>query len=747
MNGKKYDYLLETLNTAQRQAVASGGGPILVLSGAGSGKTRVLTYRIAYLIERGGIRADNILAVTFTNKAAHEMQERLSRLLPYGASRFNYHDGLWVGTFHSICARILRLHADRLGFSREFSIYDSEDQLGLIRQIVAELNVPTDKLSAGAIHHRISRAKNGLQTASQFAEAGGDFRDEIVARVYALYQQRLRENNAMDFDDLLIYPLELFRQHADILASYTHRFRHILVDEFQDTNRTQYLFLRALAARDRNVFAVGDDDQSIYRWRGAEVRNLLDFEQDFPDCKIFRLEQNYRSTSNILEAAHSVIVKNHNRLPKKLWTEREAGEPVALLEAENEFHEAQIILDKITEEISHHNGGAYSRSFRDFAILYRTNAQSRVIEDTLRRAGIPYIIVGGLRFYERKEVKDVLAYMRLATNPADAVSLRRIINYPLRGIGDTTIKKLEEFARANNLTLLQALGRVAEIPTIKAGSRDKVLAFYNFIDRYASLKSKLSLLEWANALIDATGIVRLLKSENALERVENINEVLRSIHEYAGQFRDATIEGYLERVSLITDIDAWDEKSNAVTLMTLHSAKGLEFPIVFITGLEEGLFPLIRTGDVDLDVEEERRLFYVGTTRAKEKLFLSYAATRSRFSGSTKGLTYNNNLPSRFLAELDQRFVQHESVRRPRAFETRDSEEERYSRHEQAMPDYENESQENEIRVGKMVKHPQFGLGEILAIDGKGENLKLTIAFEKAGTKKILVQYGNLQVL
>ncbi len=747
MSGKKYDYLLETLNAAQRQAVASGAGPILVLSGAGSGKTRVLTYRIAYLIERGGIRAENILAVTFTNKAAHEMQERLSRLVPHGASRFNYHDGLWVGTFHSICARILRLHADRLGFSRQFSIYDSEDQLGLIRQIVAELNVPTDKLSPGSIHHRISRAKNGLQTASQFAEAGGDFRDEIIARVYALYQQRLRENNAMDFDDLLIYPLELFRQNAEILANYTQRFRHILVDEFQDTNRTQYLFLRALAARDRNVFAVGDDDQSIYRWRGAEVRNILDFEQDFPDCKVFRLEQNYRSTSNILEAAHSVIVKNHNRLPKKLWTEREAGEPVALLEAGNEFHEAQIILDKITEEISHHNGGTYSRSFRDFAILYRTNAQSRVIEDTLRRAGIPYIIVGGLRFYERKEVKDVLAYMRLAANPADAVSLRRIINYPLRGIGETTIKKLEEFARANNLTLLKALGRVGEIPTIKAGSRDKVLAFYSFIDRYVSLKNELSLLEWANAVVDATGIVRLLKSENALERVENINEVLRSIHEYAGQFRDATIEGYLERVSLITDIDRWDEKSNAVTLMTLHSAKGLEFPIVFISGLEEGLFPLIRTGDVDSDLEEERRLFYVGTTRAKEKLFLSYAATRSRFTGNAKGLTYNNNLPSRFLAELDQRFVQHESVRRPRTFETREADGEKYFGHEQIMPDYENESQEKEIQVGKMVKHPQFGLGEILAVDGKGENLKLTIAFENVGTKKILVQYGNLQIL
>jgi DNA helicase-2/ATP-dependent DNA helicase PcrA len=725
--------------------VACEDGPALVLAGAGSGKTRVLTHRIAYLIERGAVRPDNILAATFTNKAAQEMHERLSRLISVGLSR-HHHDGLWVGTFHSLCARMLRQNADRLGFSRQFSIYDSEDQLGLIRQIISDLDISFPNLTPGNIHYRISRAKNG-----QGLIAGdGDKRDEIIAQVYAHYQKRLRENNAMDFDDLLLYPLELFRQYPDVLASYTNRFRYVLVDEFQDTNRTQYVFLQALASRSRNVFAVGDDDQSIYRWRGAEVRNIIDFEQDFPDCKIFRLEQNYRSTSNILDAAHSVIARNRQRLPKKLWTQREAGEPVALLEADNEFHEAQIILDKISEEISYHNGArtgsaSHSHTFKDFAILYRTNAQSRVIEDALRRAGIPYVIVGGLRFYERKEVKDVLAYMRLATNPADSVSLRRIINYPLRGIGDATIKKLEEFARGNNLALLHALNRVGEIATIKAGLRNKVLEFYEFINRYASLKTELSLLEWASALVDATGIVRLLKSESAQERIDNVRELLNSVNEFTKQVPNATIEGYLERVSLVTDIDAWDEKSNAVTLMTLHSAKGLEFPIVFIAGIEEGLFPLIRDDSVDADIEEERRLFYVGTTRAKEKLFLSHAQWRNRFGNENKSC-----LPSRFLQELDEQFVQQEEVRRHRQFESYDGSETRAHRYEPeaATPDYENESQNGgSLEIGKMVKHPQFGLGEIRAIEGHGENTKLTIDFEKVGVKKILVKYGNLQVL
>jgi len=725
--------------------VACEDGPALVLAGAGSGKTRVLTHRIAYLIERGAVRPDNILAATFTNKAAQEMHERLSRLISVRLSR-HHHDGLWVGTFHSLCARMLRQNADRLGFSRQFSIYDSEDQLGLIRQIISDLDISFPHLTPGSIHYHISRAKNGRGS----IESDDFERDEIIAEVYAHYQKRLRENNAMDFDDLLLYPLELFRQHPDILTGYADRFRYILVDEFQDTNRTQYVFLQALASRSRNVFAVGDDDQSIYRWRGAEVRNIIDFEQDFPDCKIFRLEQNYRSTRNILEAAHSVIARNRQRLPKKLWTQREAGEPVALLEADNEFHEAQIILDKISEEISYHNGArtggaSHSHTFKDFAILYRTNAQSRVIEDTLRRAGIPYVIVGGLRFYERKEVKDVLAYMRLATNPADSVSLRRIINYPLRGIGETTIQRLEEFARANNLTLLNALSRVGEIATIKAGLRNKVLEFYEFINRYASLKTELSLLEWANALVDATGIIRLLKSESAQERIDNVRELLNSVNEFTKQVPNATIEGYLERVSLVTDIDAWDEKSNAVTLMTLHSAKGLEFPVVFIAGIEEGLFPLIRDDSEDADIEEERRLFYVGTTRAKEKLFLSHAQWRNRFGNETKSC-----LPSRFLEELDEQFVREEEVRRHRPFESYDGAELRSRRYdsEDGAPDYENESQDGgSIEVGKMVKHPQFGLGEIRAIEGRGENTKLTIDFEKAGVKKILAKYGNLQVL
>jgi DNA helicase-2/ATP-dependent DNA helicase PcrA len=648
------------------------------------------------------------------------------------------------------------MEGERLGFSRQFTIYDAEDQIGLIRQILAELTIPLDKVPPAYIHHRISHVKNSFENIQNFV--ANSFKDEMIAKVYPIYQQRLRESNAMDFDDLLLFPLELFQRHPDILAKYDYRFRHILVDEFQDTNRAQYIFLRALTSRNQNVFAVGDDDQSIYRWRGADLRNILEFEADYPGCKVFRLEQNYRSTRNILSAANSVIARNRDRLPKALWTEREEGEKVILLEAGNEFHEAQIILDKISEEIGSHSGSSTSnRSFRDFAILYRTNAQSRIIEDTLRRAGIPYVIVGGLRFYERREVKDVLAYMRLAANPADHVSLRRIINYPLRGIGETTIKKLEEFARVNGLTLFAALGRAGEIATITARLREKVLEFHHFITRYINLKNQLSLVEWVNALIDATGIIQWLKSEGAQERVDNIRELLKSIYEFAGQASGATIEDYLERVSLVTDIDNWNDKANAVTLMTLHSAKGLEFPIVFIIGLEEGLFPLIRSDDIGSDIEEERRLFYVGTTRAKEKLFLSYAVVRNRFGNASTGTSSQTSLPSRFLKELDDQFVRQESVRRPRLWEACDShtgefEESRLLRYrrDNVMPDYENESQEaGEIRAGQMVRHPQFGLGEILAVDGKGENLKITIRFEdeEIGVKKIMVMYANLEFL
>jgi len=723
--------------------VDCGDGPILILAGAGSGKTRVLTHRIAYLIEHHKVAPETILAVTFTNKASQEMRERVSQLLRLPLAPPHSSKGLWIGTFHSICTRILRADAERLGFSRQFSIYDSEDQMALLRRVLEEMQIPGEQLAPAYARYCISRAKNGLRSAQDYASTATLPKHEIIAQVYERYQRKLAENNAMDFDDLLLYPLELFRRYPEVLAHYQNRFNNFLVDEFQDTNRVQYYWLKALAGSSRgcsrNLFVVGDDDQSIYRWRGADLRNILEFEADYPDCKIFRLEQNYRSTRNILEAAHSVIVNNKMRMEKKLWTEREAGERVQVLAAASGYHEAQIVFDKISSEFSYNGDGRnYSRSFRDFAVLYRTNVQSRLLEEVFRRHGIPYTIVGGLRFYERKEVKDILAYLRVVANPADSVSLLRIINYPLRGIGDVTIKKMEQYAREQKLTLFEALGRASAVGALSASLREKVAAVHAFINKYVNLKSALSLPELCNALVDETGIIPLLKKEAAQERIDNIRELLDAIGAFARETPGATIEGFLELVALITDYDQWDDKGNAVTLMTLHSAKGLEFPVVFITGLEEGLFPLLRQEDADSDLEEERRLFYVGATRAKEKLYLAYACERARFGNEASAA-----LPSRFLEELASDFIEQAHVRRARFQEP-----EPMPEPDTIMPVYEDESQEvGMIRAGRWVLHHSFGRGRILSVEGKGEKMKVTVDFEDLGQKKIVVKYGNLRLI
>jgi len=720
--------------------VACEIGPTLVLAGAGSGKTRVLTHRMAYLIEKHGAPLASILAVTFTNKAAQEMRERISRLLAVPLPPSYDWNGPWIGTFHSICARLLRADADRLGYSRQFSIYDTEDQLALIRRVIEEAKIPADQVAPAYARACISRAKNAFIFPDDFALAAESNRQAAVAAVYRIYQQRLQENNAMDFDDLLLLPLILFKREPAILANYQNRFQNVLVDEFQDTNRAQYLWLKALAGSRQNILVVGDDDQSIYSWRGADLRNILEFEADFPDCKIFRLEQNYRSTGNILAAAHSVIVNNMHRMDKKLWTEREAGEKVLLVAANDSYHEAQILYDKIREELSGHNGGDrhYDRSFRDFAVLYRTNAQSRSLEDVLRRNGVPYTIVGGLRFYERREVKDILAYLRVVANSADSVSVRRVINYPLRGIGEATLGKLESFARSLGLTFFEALARAAEVAALSAGLREKVLGFHRFISKYITLKNQLSLPEWCTAMVDETGIIPMLKKEGAQERIDNIRELLSAINDFSRPKAGATIESFLELVSLVTDFDQWDDKSNAVTLMTLHSAKGLEFPIVFITGLEEGLFPLLREDTNDSDFEEERRLFYVGATRAQEKLYLCYAQARARY-----GEEISPALPSRFLKELEMEFIRHDAVRKQRFYETDTAPDPDVS-----MPYYEDESQESEpVRAGRWVMHASFGRGRIVSVDGKGDNLKVMVDFENLGPKKILVKYGNLRLI
>ncbi len=704
-------------------------GPVLILAGAGSGKTRVLTHRVAYLLEQKGVKPWQILAVTFTNKAANEMKERILQLSNGGGRE------AWIGTFHSICARILRAEAERLGYGKNFLIFDREDQKRFIKNVMNELNVSEKDFQPEAILNAISGAKNAFVSSSEYQAIAKAPFEYTVARIYPLYQSLLKQNNVMDFDDLLVNPLFLFQQYPEVLEHYQNKFSYILVDEFQDTNRTQYIFLKYLSGRHKNLCVVGDDDQAIYRWRGADIQNILSLEKDFPECKIFHLEQNYRSTRSILNAANSIVKNNQFRREKTLWTEKEDGEKVTILELDDAFSEALTIIGVIKDELVE-NG----RNFSDFAILYRTNAQSRVLEDALRQAAIPYVVVGSVKFYERKEIKDVLAYLRLICNANDSISFKRVINFPLRGIGDASVLKLEEFAKAHAISLLAAAARVEEVNAIAPRIRKSIFEFQQLIAKYASLRRELSAGELAQTLVDEIGILRAFKeinTEESFSRMENVRELLLAIANYAKSNKGSNLETFLEEVALLTDIDTWDDQSNAVTLMTLHSAKGLEFPVVFITGLEEGLFPLSRTFDDIADLEEERRLFYVGTTRAQEKLFISWAAVRPRFGDSF------HNLPSRFLKELDPQFIERKNLRRLYHF-----------RSEKPVAEEMVKNEEDDLRdgysqivLGGEVKHELFGVGKVIKLEGRGENMKVNVRFYDVGEKRLVVKYANLEVL
>jgi len=691
INQPYIDKILAQLNEPQRQAVQHIEGPLLILAGAGSGKTRVLTYRMAHLIAAGATTPSNIIALTFTNKAAGEMRERVHSLIPESVAT------MWVGTFHSLFARMLRREADRIGYSHNFTIYDAADQQTLIKTI--------------------------LQEWEEFAKDVNNPTQEVIAKVYKEYNHQLRRLNAMDFDDLLLKPLELFRLYPLVKEYYQDRFRYILVDEYQDTNRAQYLVLRELAEKYKNICVVGDDDQSIYRWRGAELRNILEFEKDYPKCAKYRLEQNYRSTPSMHD--------------KKLWTAKKEGEPVSLVAAYDAHEEARLIVDKISREFR-----KGERKFGDFAILYRINAQSRSLEDGLRLEGIPYIIVGGIKFYERKEIKDVLAYLRVLVNPTDAISLKRIINYPVRGIGEATINKIDAFAREHKLTFLEALARVKEIPKLSKRAQDRITAFVRLLEKYASLNDQVSPAELATSLVEELGILRQFKEENTIEsatRAENVRELLQAIHEFTlSGDEEATLETYLQQVSLVTDIDRWDDRSNAVTLMTLHAAKGLEFPVVFIAGLEEGLFPLSRSSEDPRDLEEERRLFYVGATRAKEKLYLFWAKNRKRFGES-------RSYKSRFLKEVDMQFVtKEESPASRRASQSQT----RANWSHDPMPKYEDESQEfMELNIGMRVRHQKFGKGTILSMEASGGGPKIVVNFDLHGRKRLVLPFAKLEIL
>ena len=724
--------LLEHLNPEQQEAVKTVDGPVLILAGAGSGKTRALTYRIAYMVGEAGVPPGNILAVTFTNKAASEMAARVAALI-------GDVPGMWIGTFHSTCARILRREVDCIPRERNFAIYDTEEQPAEIKRAIAHLGLPPRQLVPAVVRSQISRAKNEFVGPEEFERLARTSFDQQVAQVYRAYRDALRRNNALDFDDLLLEPIRLFEDHPEVLEAYRNRFRYVLVDEWQDTNRPQYVFVRMLSEKHRNLCVVGDDDPSIYGWRGATIENILDFERGYRDARIIRMERNYRSTKRILTAGNHVVQNNVGRKGKVLWTDREEGEKLVLYEGVDDADEARYVVRTIQEEIARND-----RPSRAFALFYRTNAQSRALEDELRRAGLPYTIVGGVRFYERKEVKDILAYLRLLANSKDEVTLRRIVNVPLRGIGDASMEKLEAFARDLGIGLFDALGRIEELESLSAAIARRFRSFRHLIDELFAFREEHPLDELAAEVVRSTGYLEMLQEEGSQEaetRTENVQELLAAIRVFMARSDDPTLDAFLEEVSLITDIDQWDREQDTVSLMTLHSAKGLEFPVVFITGLEDGLFPLARSTESQSELEEERRLFYVGITRAEERLYMTHVRKR-RFG--------YDNVPSRFLREIPQNLIEFaRSETRPARWRTDTSREARKARRPEpeveVHPAYEDISQEPlSLEVGSWVVHKNWGRGRIVETEGSGERMKLAVEFEGGTRKKLLVKYAGL---
>ncbi len=724
---------LKSLNSEQRKAVEFVTGPSMIVAGAGSGKTRVLTYKVAYLIDQG-YEPESILALTFTNKAANEMKERIKELVG------NKAENIWMGTFHSIFARILRIEAKNLNYKSNFSIYDAEDSLSLVSNIISNFDINVEGITANSVKHKISFQKNHMIMPSEFRKKHiMSLVDEKVADIYDEYQKRLVENNAMDFDDLLLKPIELFNTNPKVHQKYKKMFEYLLVDEFQDTNKAQYELLKLLVSKDGKIAVVGDDAQSIYSWRGANIANMLDFEKDFPRHKIFKLEQNYRSTKTILAAADSVIKNNRDQIVKTLWTDNNDGEQLVLIKCADEKDEAFQIAKHIKQEIS-----KKKLSLKDFAILYRTNAQSRALEDIFRREKIPYRIIGGVEFYKRKEVKDIIAYLRVISNQNDEESLLRIMNFPQRGIGSTTIKRMIAFARKHNISMFDTMTRVFEVIDIKERIQKNVKSFKILLDKYAGLKDKLSVGELSRALVDDLGILRIFKEENTPESVarwENINELLSALSDFSNSNKDAKLEQYLEDVSLVSDIDNYEEGKNVVTFMTIHSAKGLEFPIVFISGCEEDIFPLSNRFSSDASLEEERRLFYVAITRAQQKVFLSHARSRYRFGE----VAYQSR--SRFIDELSSEVYSEVNGGIGRKSSTRKSKKEMYYEYFEKV-DYEDFDQDNKtLRPGSRVMHEKFGLGKVTQVTGAGDMQKATVVFEGNNIKQLMLKFAKLKVL
>ena len=762
--------LIEVLNNKQREAVLATEGPCLVIAGAGSGKTKVLTHKIAYLIKEKNILPWNILAITFTNKAANEMKERTEKLLENAAN------DIWIGTFHSICVRMLRKFIDRIGYDSSFIIFDTSDQKSLVKDCLKTLNIDDKLFTDRGVMYEISNAKNDMLEPEDYASRTfGDFRKETIAKIYALYQKRLKENNALDFDDIINLTIKILMQEPEVLEYYANKFKYILVDEYQDTNKAQFTLITLLAATHGNITVVGDNDQGIYSFRGADISNILNFEKDFPGTKIIKLEQNYRCTKNILNVANAVIKNNPTKYKKELWTENEEGTLVTGYRADNEYDEARYVVTQI-EHIKYMDK---KMNYSDFTVLYRMNAQSRSIEEILNREGIPYKIIGGLKFYERKEIKDAIAYLRLIYNQNDNMSLKRIINEPKRGIGKTSLEKVQEMSEQTGKSMYEIIKNASEfgLNRVYLNSRD----FVNQIEGLIRKKDELTVSELLKLTLNVTGYTKALENENTIEaetRIENLEELLTVAMEFEKEEAENSLAEFLEGITLSSDADEVDENQDKVTLMTLHSAKGLEFPVVFLVGMEEGIFPGYKSIQEEAELEEERRLCYVGMTRAKQNLFLTCARTRTIF-GST-----SCNAVSRFMKEVPKDMLegyedvfglQQDNMQQDSGYKWEygrknsnvithkfgNETEVKISSNGQSFGFRSAESFLNNLnkantsvsvdiskyKPGAKVYHKKFGEGTINYIEKEGDDYKVDIAFEKAGHKRLMAKYAGLEVM
>lgn len=732
--------IYDCLNPQQQEAVFYTEGPLLILAGAGSGKTRVLTNRISYLIEEKGVQPWNIMAITFTNKAAGEMKERVEKAVTFGA------ESIWVTTFHSSCVRILRRHIDRIGYGTNFTIYDSDDSKSMVKEVCKSLNIDTKLYKERMLLSAISSAKDKMITPDEYLECmGNDWNAKTIYRVYKEYQSRLYKNNALDFDDLLMKTVELFEKCPEVLDYYQERFKYIMVDEYQDTNKVQFRFVSLLARKYRNLCVVGDDDQSIYKFRGADIGNILGFEKVFPDAKVIRLEQNYRSTQSILNAANEVIQNNTERKEKRLWTDNGEGKLVSLRQFMNGFEEAEYVAGDIQKRVR--SGSAV---YKDFAILYRTNAQSRMFEEKFLMANIPYRLVGGINFYARKEIKDLLAYLKTVDNAQDDLAVKRIINVPKRGIGATSLGKVSIYAEEQDISFYDAL-RSENLSSVVGRSASKIQPFVDFIQRVRSQVEFLSVTEIVKLIIDETGYVRELEledTEEAKARIENIDELITKAATYDEEHEHATLSEFLEEIALVADIDSLDASDDKVLLMTLHSAKGLEFPIVYMTGMEDGLFPsyMSITSDDPMAIEEERRLCYVGITRAMKELTMTHAQMRM-----IRGETQYNRV-SRFVREIPRELVDLDRQireKKPEPAPVNNA----YRQMREAFKAQAFNPQQFKVtkadkldyQVGDTVKHIKFGIGVVKNIVEGGKDYEVTVEFEKSGVKKMFAAFAKLK--